>query len=52
MYHFFKDHVEKGIISLTYIPTDKKVADIFTKPLDYIRFALLRGKLEMLDFYA
>jgi KUP system potassium uptake protein len=32
-WHFVKDHVEQGTIWLRYLPTDRMVADIFTKPL-------------------
>ncbi|XP_059066185.1 secreted RxLR effector protein 161-like [Cryptomeria japonica] len=32
-YHFIRDCVEKGIVKLQYIPTDKQIADILTKAL-------------------
>jgi hypothetical protein len=32
-WHFLKDHVEHGTIKLRYLPTDKMVADMLTKPL-------------------
>jgi hypothetical protein len=31
-WHFLKDHVEKGTITLRYLPTDQLLAAIFTKP--------------------
>jgi hypothetical protein len=31
-YHFLRDNVEEGIIDLIYIPTEKQLADILTKP--------------------
>ena len=48
-HHFIRDHVEKGEISLLYIPTEKKIADIFTKPLADERFTSLRLELGMLN---
>jgi hypothetical protein len=33
VYHHFKDHVRKGLISIYPIDTNDQVADIFTKPL-------------------
>jgi hypothetical protein len=30
---FLKDHVEHGTVRLVYLPTDRIVADMFTKPL-------------------
>ena len=35
-YHFIRDLVETRKLSTTYIPTDKMVADGFTKPLDTV----------------
>jgi KUP system potassium uptake protein len=31
--HFLNDHVEYGTVSLRYLPTDRMVANMFTKPL-------------------
>jgi hypothetical protein len=44
-HHFLRDHVEKGDIEMRYIDTERQLTDIFTKPLDYSRFADLRGGL-------
>ncbi len=32
-YHHFRHHVQSGLLSLHYVPTDQQIADIFTKPL-------------------
>ena len=37
-HYFFCDHVEKGHISLSFIPTHCQHADIFTKSLTQKRF--------------
>jgi len=37
-YHFVRQHVESGLIQLTYCPTHDMVADIFTKPLPRPQF--------------
>jgi hypothetical protein len=44
-HHFLRYHVEKGVIEMRYIDTERQLADILTKPLDFSRFADLRGKL-------
>jgi hypothetical protein len=44
-YHFLRDNVEKGKITLIHVPTHDQLADIFTKPLDLATFTRLRGKL-------
>ena len=42
MYHFIRDLVERNIVCLEYIPTERQNADIFTKPLDRSKFETLR----------
>ena len=48
-YHFIRDHVMKGDIELHFIPTDKQLADVFTKPLDEKTFKYLITELGMLN---
>ena len=48
-YHFIRDHVERGNITLFFIPTKNQLADIFTKLLSPNRFAYIRMELEMLN---
>ena len=31
-YHFIRDYLKEDKISLSYVPSDKNVADFFTKP--------------------
>jgi hypothetical protein len=44
-----RDHEAKGDIALSHVSTDKQLADIFTKPLDELRFCALRSELNILD---
>ena len=32
-HHFLRDNVEKGLITMSFCPTEKQMADIFTKAL-------------------
>jgi hypothetical protein len=48
-HHFLRDHKAKGDIALSHVSTDKQLADIFTKPLDELRFCALRSELNILD---
>ena len=41
-YHFIRDLVERKIVCLEYIPTERQNADIFTKPLNKSKFETLR----------
>ena len=41
-YHFIRDLVERKIVSLEYIPTERQNADTFIKPLDRRKFEILR----------
>lgn len=43
--HWIRDQVANGIVSLVYVPTDKQVADIFTKTLNKVLFLLNRDCL-------
>ena len=31
-YHYVRLEIQNGAVSLTYVPTDNNVADVFTKP--------------------
>jgi hypothetical protein len=44
-YHFLRENVEKGKITLVHVPTHDQLADIFTKPLDQEPFTRLQGSL-------
>ena len=48
-HNFLRDHSIKGDIEISYVRTDKQLADIFTKPLDEKRFCELRSELSILD---
>ena len=48
-YHFIREHVENGTVTLHYVPTDRQIADILTKPLDESTFLRLVGELGMLN---
>jgi hypothetical protein len=48
-HHFLRDHEAKGDIALSHVSTDKQLVDIFTKPLDELRFCALRSELNILD---
>ena len=41
-YHFIRDLVERKIVCLEYIPTERQNVDIFTKPLNKSKFETLR----------
>ena len=47
-HHFIRDHVAKGYIKLKRVRTNKKLADIFTKPLDEKTFCSLKSELNIL----
>ncbi|GKC44513.1 retrovirus-related pol polyprotein from transposon TNT 1-94 [Tanacetum coccineum] len=46
-YHFIRDHILKGDIKLHFVPTNLKVADIFTKPLAEPSFTRLVAELDI-----
>ncbi|WVZ63883.1 hypothetical protein U9M48_013477 [Paspalum notatum var. saurae] len=48
MFHFLRDHYEKGDIDLIHVVSANQLADIFTKPLEFDAFTRARDyRLEM-----
>ena len=44
-YHWFREHLEPGVIDIMPIASEDQLADIFTKPLSSLPFSKLRAKL-------
>ena len=44
-YHYIRDLVEKGKLSIVYVPTSEMPADGFTKPLARVAFERFKGFL-------
>lgn len=44
-YHFIHEKVKQKIIRIEYCPTDKQLADLFTKPLNKNKFIMCRNNL-------
>jgi hypothetical protein len=50
LFHFLRDHYEKGGIDLRHVDTHRQLDDILTKPLDQTIFVHLRGELGVFPF--
>ena len=48
-YHYVREALQEGVISLSYCPTDKMIADLLTKGLPRGRFEVLRKAMGMDD---
>lgn len=48
-FHFVKDYVSNGEIKLSYVETQKNVADMFTKPLSSVKLKHLRSLAGMIE---
>ena len=44
-YHYIKDMVQRGVVKLQYVATNKQIADVLTKPLARVKFEYFREKL-------
>ncbi|GJY40794.1 retrovirus-related pol polyprotein from transposon TNT 1-94 [Tanacetum coccineum] len=47
IYHFIKEHVEKGIVELFFVKTEYQLADLYTKSLPEDMFKYLIRRLDM-----
>jgi hypothetical protein len=43
-YHYIRDMVQRGVVELQYISTDKQIVDILTKPLSKVKYEVLQGQ--------
>ena len=46
-YHFIRDHIQNDDVMFDFVPTDKQLVNIFTKPLNEERFSIIRRELEI-----
>ena len=51
-HHFNRDHIDKGYVTLEFVPMDDQLAGIFTKPLSDDRFNFIRHELGMINIDA
>jgi len=51
-WHFIKEKLEKGIIQIPDVPSQKQMADLLIKGLATIRFEDLVCKMGMMDIYS
>ena len=49
--HLIKEKIDNRLVCMTYIPTEKQVADVFTKGPHKRQFDFLVGKLAMEDIF-
>jgi hypothetical protein len=45
VFHHFRDHVRRGLVSIYHVTTTRQIADMLTKPLDQNLFQQHRKKL-------
>ena len=49
-YHFIREHVMNGTVELHFVPNEKQLGFIFTKPIDELTFTKLVSELGMLNY--
>ena len=48
-YQYIRDMVQRGVVKLQYVATDKQIADVLTKRLARVKFEKFREKLGVLQ---
>lgn len=48
-YHFIRNYVEDGNISIEFVSTKDQISDILTKPLARVKFQELRSKIGVIE---
>ncbi|KAL8109911.1 hypothetical protein AgCh_025854 [Apium graveolens] len=48
-YHFIREHATNGTIEIIFVPTEKQLADFFTKPLDEVTFTRLERRARVAE---
>ena len=48
-YHYIRDMVQRGVVKLQYVATNKHIADVLMKPLARVKFEYFREKLGVLQ---
>ena len=48
-YHYIMDMVQRVVVNLQYVATNKQIADVLTKPLARVNFEYFRDKLGVLQ---
>ena len=51
-YHFVREKIQLGLISIGYVKTEERLGDIFTKALSGDQVSYLCNKLHMINIYA
>lgn len=46
-FHFIREEVKNGSVSLKFVPTDDQTADIVTKPLGFPKFSVFNKSLNL-----
>ena len=46
---YIRDMVQRGVVKLQYIATNKQIDDVLTKPLSIVKFEYFREKLGVLQ---
>ena len=48
-FHFIRENVESGKVTVRHVKTDDQLADIMTKPIGRVRFQQLRLKIGIVN---
>jgi hypothetical protein len=50
--HSGREHIQKGVVCTFHVKIEHQLADIYTKPLDFVPFSAITSEMNLLNIYA
>ena len=48
-FHYIRDMVQRGVVKIQYMTTEKQISDVLNKPLARVKFKYFRERLSLIQ---